>query len=386
MRVTISNDQDTLHAGSANQRLAWEAPDPLLWSEPTKCERDADTWAEVCPTTDFETGQLVGKVGTPEDPLFTYEQAVHHRRGRKDFMLCVGAAIPTEEKDRLSEATIKILQNSQAEVEANQLSKLTGGVVPRGWDAWGRPWAFMNCPAEKVPQVTSNQGCDQVTVAVLMDFPPEPFYFPSVALIDYALRYKSKAGRKGKLASGLELDEDSQWREVRQQRPSTELLREHCWEAFQNGTWGNRPNPDVPEGDVRPPGRAIAVPSGSSAGIELPPISAPDSPTSRESTPSSASHSLRQAVPSSDQEEAAEEEMELTIPASPPKTTAPHHAPSNNKLAQAVTDMVFQVRQTMATTSTVTSSQCDSQASRYTTRDPLSMRIARVRTTESSQP
>ncbi len=367
-----------------------------MWSEPTKSARDVDAWAEVCPATDFETGQLVGKLRTPEDPLFTYEQAVHHRWERED--LVVGAAIPTEEREHLSEATITAFQKSQAEVEANRLPKLPSGVVPRGWDTWGCPWAFMDCPAEKVPHVASNQGCDRVTVAVLVDFPPEPFYFPSVALIDYTFRYKSKAGRKRTLACGLNLDKDGQWKDAcgaykklklttfHHSVPVQELLREHRWKAFQDGSWGTRPNPDIPKGDVRPLGGATAAPSGSSTGIQLPPVDAPDSPISRWSAPSSASHPLCQSVPSSDREEAGKEEMKLTVPASPPMMTAPRQAPSDAKLAQAVTNMVIQVRQTVAPTLTVTSNQCDSQASAYTQRDPPSMRIPRVTTTKSSQP
>ncbi len=265
VRVTVPNEQDTMRAGPTNQRLAWEAPDPLVRSEPTKRPMDAAAWAEVCPATDFETGQLVGRVATPEDPLFTYEQAVHHRRGREDLMLVVGAAIPTEERDHLSEATILALQKRQAEVEAHRLPKLPRGVVPKGWDGWGRPWALIDCPADKVPQVASNQGCDRVTVAALVEFPPEPFYFPSVTSLDYALHYRSKAGRKGTLTCGLVLEKDGQWKDAagtykklklptfHHSVPVQELLR-HCWKAFQNGSWGNRPNPEIPEGDVRPPG------------------------------------------------------------------------------------------------------------------------------------
>ncbi len=128
-----------MRAGPTEQRLAWELPDPLVRSEPTKCARDAATWAEICPATDFETGQLIGRVGTPEDPLFTYEQAVHHRRGREDLLLVVGAAIPTQERDHLSEATISELSKRQTDVEAHQLPKLPRGVVPKGWDGWGCP-------------------------------------------------------------------------------------------------------------------------------------------------------------------------------------------------------------------------------------------------------
>ncbi len=78
VRVTVLNEQDTLRAGPATRRLAWEAPDPLVRSEPIKRARDAKTWVEVCHATDFETGQLIGQVSTPDEPLFTYEEAVNH--------------------------------------------------------------------------------------------------------------------------------------------------------------------------------------------------------------------------------------------------------------------------------------------------------------------
>ncbi len=97
------------------------------------------------------------------------------------------------------------------------------------------------------------------------------------------------------------------------------------------------------------------------------------------------SHSLQQVVLSSDREEEAEEEMELAVPASPPRTTTPRQVPSSTKVAEAVTNMVIQVRQTGASTSTVTSDQRDSQASGYTTRDLPSIRISRVTVVESDQ-
>ncbi len=103
-------------------------------SEPTACPRDVAAWAGVCPATDFETGQLIGRVGTPEEPLFTYEQAVHYRRGRDNLQLVVGADIPAEERDRLSKATISELSTRQTTVEGHRLSKLPRGIVPRGWD------------------------------------------------------------------------------------------------------------------------------------------------------------------------------------------------------------------------------------------------------------
>ncbi len=152
-----------MRAGPTEQRLAWEEPEPLVRAEPTRRARDAAAWAEVCPATDFETGQLIGRVGTPEDPMFTCEQAVHHRRGRDNLLFVVGADIPTEERDRLSEATISGLNTRQTALEAHKLPKLPRGVMPKGWDGWGRPWALMDCPADKVSQVTSKHRCGRVT-------------------------------------------------------------------------------------------------------------------------------------------------------------------------------------------------------------------------------
>ncbi len=258
VRVTVPNEQDSLCAGPAEQRLAWEEPDPLVRAEPTKRARDATAWAEVCPATDFETGQLVGRVGTPEEPLFTYEQAVHHRRGRDDFQLIVGRDIPTEEKDSLSTATIDKLRHLQAAVESHKLPKLPRGVVPRGWDGWGRPWALIDCPADKVPQISSNQGGDRVTLAALVNFPPEPFYVPNVTALDYALRYRRKAGKKGTPDTGLTLKQDGQWDDpagaykrlrlttYHHSVPVQELMRSHRWPAFHEGRWGNRFNPPNP--------------------------------------------------------------------------------------------------------------------------------------------
>ncbi len=142
VRVTVPNEQDPLRAGPAEQRLAWKEPEPLARAEPTAHARDAAAWAEVCPATDFETGQLVGRVGTPKEPLFTYEQAVHHRKGREDFQLIVGRDIPTEERDHLSTATNAKLLAYQNAVEGHKLPKLPRRVVPGGWDGWGHRLDF----------------------------------------------------------------------------------------------------------------------------------------------------------------------------------------------------------------------------------------------------
>ena len=237
-----------------------------------------------------------------------------------------------------------------------------------------------------------------MTVATLVEFPPEPFYFPNASALDYALRYRSKAGKKGTLTCGLVLEKDGQWKDpagtykklklptYHHSVPVQELLRNHHWTAFQDGRWGNRPNPTIPEGDVCPPRGATIGQSGSGTGIELPPASTPGSPIALRSASPATSHSLQPIVISSDREEAAEEEMELTVPASPPKTTAPRQVPSRAQVTEAVTNIVMQVRQNGALTSTVTSGQRDSQASGSTTRDLPSIRIPRVTSTEADPP
>ena len=260
---------------------------------------------------DFETGQLVGRVGTPEEPLFTYEQAVHHRRGKDDFQLIVGRDIPTEEKDSLSTATIDKLCQLQAAVESHKVPKLPRGVVPRGWDGWGRPWALIDCPADKVPQITSNQGGDRVTVAALVNFPPEPFYFPNITALDYALRYRSKADKKGTRAYRLALEQGRQWEDpaavyrrlklktYHHSVPVQELMRDDRWPAFREGRWGNRFNPPIPEGDVRPL-RTVTAAQPRLDVIELPPSKTSEELVVHVDQPSARAPSAPEFVPSSD--------------------------------------------------------------------------------------
>ncbi len=81
-------------------------------------------------------------------------------------------------------------------------------------------------------------------VAALVAFPPEPFYFPSAPSLDYAMRYRSKAGKKGTLTCGLILEEDGQWNDpagtykrlklptYQRSVPVQELLRSRHWTAF----------------------------------------------------------------------------------------------------------------------------------------------------------
>ncbi len=163
-------------------------------------------------------------------------------------------------------------------------------------------------------------------------------------------------------------------------------MRSHCWPAFREGRWGNRFNPPIPEGDVRPSGGATAAPSGLDV-IQLPPTTTPGSPVIPMGRPSASAQSAQGFVPSSDREELADEEMELTVSASPPRTTIPCQTPSHAKVAAAVTNMVAHVRKTGASvTSTVTSSRRDSQIAGTGMKDLTLGHIPRLSTKEAEPP
>ncbi len=147
----------------------------------------------------------MGEVGTPEDSQFTYEEAVHHRRGRTDLVLHVGRNIPTEENAKLSYASGLTLKRLQTAVEESWRPMLPHGILPCGWDAWSRPCALIGCPAGKVPKIASNHGYHRVTVVVLLSFPPEPLYFPNVEHLDRSLQHRNKAGKRKAVCTGLEL-------------------------------------------------------------------------------------------------------------------------------------------------------------------------------------
>ncbi len=89
-----------------------------------------------------------------------------------------------------------------------RLPELPKSVLPGGWDAFGRPWALMDCPTEKMPQVPSVHENSRLTVAVLVCFPPEPFYFVNTLHMDGVIRVSNKVGHRmhGGLSGELNAD------------------------------------------------------------------------------------------------------------------------------------------------------------------------------------
>ncbi len=203
--MTVPNDTDPLRDGPIDRRLTWKEPTQLVLTQPTSLPRDQATWDDICVATHFGTGQLQGDVGTSENPRFTYEEAIHNPRSGRNMTMHTGEDIVqlgSEELLNLSGPKLKRLR-----FEAT-LPLLPQGVLPGGWDALGRPWAPMDCPADQVPQIPSAHDHSRVTVAVLVSFPPEPLYFPDLAHMDRAIKVWNKASQRKPLGMADELQAD----------------------------------------------------------------------------------------------------------------------------------------------------------------------------------
>ncbi len=173
-----------------------------MLTQPTTQPRDQAAWDNLCVATDFETGQLQGELGTPENPGFTYEEAVHNRRSGRAMTLYMGEDIVQQEGDELIHRSGPKLKQLLMDVEESKLPLLPQGMLPGGWDVLGRPWPLMDCHAEQVPRIPSAHDQPRVTVAVLVSFPPEPLYFPNKKHMECALRVWKKA--KQRRPAGLE--------------------------------------------------------------------------------------------------------------------------------------------------------------------------------------
>ena len=210
--------------------------------------RSQTEWDQLCKATDMETGQLKGNVGTPDDPLFTYEEAVRWRGAEQNLLLCVGQdIIPAEEDEFPKKKSERVLKKLRKQAIEAQLPELLTGVLPGGWDAFGRPWALTDCPAEKVPRIPSAHGKSRVTVVALVSFPPEPFYFVNLVHLDGVIHVSNKVGHSTHRGLQGELNEDQMLKEAHRTYgrlkllgygdsiPVQEYLKEPRWSAYQEG-------------------------------------------------------------------------------------------------------------------------------------------------------
>ncbi len=243
--MTIPNDADPLRDGPINRRLTWKEPSQLVLTQPTNLPRDQATWDSLCVATDFRTGQLRGEVGTAENPRFTYEKAIHNLRSGRNMTLYTGEDIIQLESEELINRSGPKLKRLRLAVEESKLPLLLQGVLPGGWDALGLPWALMDCPAAQVLQTPSAHNHSRVTVAVLVSFPPEPLYFPSLAHMDRAIQIWNKASQKKPLGMSDELQADGRVKGAKRTYerlslsgyhhsvPVQEALKEARWPDFR---------------------------------------------------------------------------------------------------------------------------------------------------------
>ncbi len=218
--------------------------------------RSQTEWEQLCKATDMDTGQLKENVGTPDDPLFTYEEAVRQRGTDRNLLLWVGPDIvPAEEDEFPKKKSEGDLKRIRKQADEGQLPQLPTGVLPGGWNALGRPWAPIDCPAEKVPRIPSAHGTSRVTVAALVSFPPEPFFFVNLVHLDGVVRVKNKVGHVTYLGLQGELNQDHMLKDACRTYgrvkppgygdsiPFQECLKASRWSAYREGRWGTRVNP-----------------------------------------------------------------------------------------------------------------------------------------------
>ena len=331
-----------------------------MLTQPTAQPGDRAAWNSLCVATDFETGQLQGEVGTPEDPGFTYEEAIHNHRSGQAMTLHVGEDIVRQIGEELIHLSGPKLKQLTMDVEESRLPLLLQGMLPGGWDALGRPWALMDCPAEQVPQVSSVHDQPRVTVAVLVSFPPDPLYFPNRKHLECALRVWKKAKQRrparleeeahpdGSLKSAGTTYRRLTWPGYRDSVPVQEALKETRWSDFCEGRWGNRENPRAPEGDVRPAPVPEAIPereqpaaTTSRSVLSHCSVSSSVSALTVSSRDTHTSGALQIVIPASGTKD-SEEEME--VPAPPPRIAGPPDS-SHDHLTEAVTTAVLHRQQ-----------------------------------------
>ena len=88
-------------------------------------------------------------MGTSEDPLFTYEEAVHHHHCQRGLTLYVGEDIIPVEGDRLSEMSEQNLKKLRKQVDELELPLLPEDLLPGG--CHGLSWTVQQSECPRFP-------------------------------------------------------------------------------------------------------------------------------------------------------------------------------------------------------------------------------------------
>ncbi len=125
-------------------------------------------------------GGLVLFQGTRHHPLISFEaeRQAYHQMGQRLRLWRI--ELIQHERDSLD--SLRGVGGLISPDPAS-LPRLPPWAAPNGWDYWGRPWAYFDVPsghAEVGVSSTLSPPSTQVTVAVLVDCPPEPQFLPDM--------------------------------------------------------------------------------------------------------------------------------------------------------------------------------------------------------------
>ncbi len=205
--VIVPNDTDPLRDGPIDRKLTWKEPSQLVLTAHCSASGPAHMGQPMRGHRLRNGATTRGGGDSGEPPVYLRGGCPHPRR-RRDLTLYVLEDIVQQDGDELVNRSGPKLKRLRQTVEESKLPLLPQGVLPGGWDALGRPWALMDCPADQVPQIPSAHGHSRVTVAILVSFPPEPLYFPDMAHMDCAVRVWKKASQRRRVGMSEETHKD----------------------------------------------------------------------------------------------------------------------------------------------------------------------------------
>ncbi len=91
----------------------------------------------------------------------------------------------------LERILLQYRREGQSRIRYDRLPTMRAGHSPAGWDAWGRPWAFMNIAKRLIEGEElwyQELAGGRVLIAVLVRYAQEPYYFPSARALLEALQ------------------------------------------------------------------------------------------------------------------------------------------------------------------------------------------------------